>query len=108
MENLEVDIDALRRGADELAQAKEEVRQAFETFQAALGSYAQAFGGDEIGMLVGVAHQACVDALTECLSTNVAELESYADGLHGMAEKYRAVEEDVTASFRSILGSLGG
>ncbi|MEH0824336.1 MULTISPECIES: PE domain-containing protein [unclassified Micromonospora] len=108
MENLDVDIDAIRRGADELAQAKEDVRQAFEAFQAAVGGYAQAFGGDEIGMLVGVAHQACVDALTECVSTNVAELESYVDGLHAMAESYRAVEEGVTASFRSILGSLGG
>ncbi|MEU5937891.1 PE domain-containing protein [Micromonospora sp. NPDC047548] len=108
MEPLDVDIDAIRHGADELDRAKEDVRQAFEAFQAAVGGYAQAFGGDEIGMLVGVAHQACVDALTECVSTNVAELASYVDGLHGMAESYRAVEDDATSSFRSILGKLGG
>ena len=108
MEPLEVDVDALRRGAEQLAQAREGVRQAFEAFQAAAGGYAGAFGGDEIGMLLGLAHQACVDGLTECLSTNVAELESYAEGLAAMAEGYRAVEEDAAASFRAILGSLGG
>ncbi|MEV0807440.1 type VII secretion target [Micromonospora sp. NPDC050200] len=108
MEPLDVDIDALRRGADELDRARESVRQAFEAFQAAAGGYAQAFGGDEIGMLLGVAHQACVDGLTECLSTNITELENYAAGLHSMAERYQAVEEDATSSFQSILGKLGG
>ncbi|MEH0983675.1 hypothetical protein [Micromonospora sp. CPCC 205556] len=108
MEPLDVDIDALRQGADQLAQAKESVRQAFEAFQAAAGGYADAFGGDGIGMLLSVGHQACLEALTECFSTNVAELESYADGLKGMAESYREIEEGVSASFRSILGSLGG
>ncbi|MCM0675856.1 hypothetical protein NCC78_14330 [Micromonospora phytophila] len=108
MENLDVDLDALRRGADELAQARESVRQTFEAFRAAAGGYASAFGGDEIGTLLGVAHQACVDAVTECFSTNLTELESYVDGLHQMADGYRAVEEDVATSFGSILGSLGG
>ncbi|PZF94778.1 WXG100 family type VII secretion target [Micromonospora deserti] len=108
MENLDVDIDALRRGADELDQAKESVREIFEGFQTTVGGYAAAFGGDGIGTLLGVAHQACVEALSECLGTNIAELESYVDGLRGMADSYRAVEEDAAASFRSMLGSLGG
>ncbi|MEW2375697.1 hypothetical protein AB0883_06270 [Micromonospora sp. NPDC047812] len=108
MESLDVDIDALGRGADELEQAKESVRQVFEGFQAAVGGYAAAFGGDDIGSLLGVAHQACVDALAECLGTNITELESYVDGLRGMADGYRAAEENAAASFRSILGSLGG
>ncbi|MEU4773986.1 hypothetical protein [Micromonospora sp. NPDC023644] len=108
MENLDVDIDALGRGADELERAKESVRQVFEGFQASVDGYAAAFGGDDIGSLLGIAHQACVDALAECLDTNITELESYVDGLRGMAESYRAVEDDVAASFRSMLGSLGG
>ncbi|MDO3702661.1 hypothetical protein Q3W71_13380 [Micromonospora sp. C28SCA-DRY-2] len=108
MENLDVDIDALRRGAAELEQARDSVRQIFESFQAAVAGYAAAFGGDDIGSLLGIAHQSCVDALTECLSTNIDELGNYADGLHQMADGYRAVEEDVAASFRSMLGALGG
>ncbi|MGC4744081.1 hypothetical protein ACLQ28_00220 [Micromonospora sp. DT201] len=107
MDPLDVDVDSVRRGAEELVQAKEQVGQAFEAFQAAVGSYAQAFGGDDIGMLLGVAHQACVDGLTECLSTNLIELENYAAGLHSMADGYRAVEEGVTDIFQSILGKLG-
>ncbi|MEV4493649.1 hypothetical protein AB0K04_26465 [Micromonospora coxensis] len=107
MEPLDVDADALARGAEQLAGAKESVRQTFESFQAAVGAYEQAFGGDEIGMLLGVAHQACVEALAECLSTNITELENYAEGLRAMAEGYRAVEDGVTDAFRSILGKLG-
>ncbi|MFG1841180.1 hypothetical protein [Micromonospora sp. NPDC049175] len=107
MDPLDVDVDSVRRGAEQLAQAKEQVGQAFEAFQAAVGSYAQAFGGDEIGMLLGVAHQACVDGLTECLSTNLVELDNYAAGLHSMADGYRAVEEGVGDLFQSILGKLG-
>ncbi|TDB75928.1 PE domain-containing protein [Micromonospora sp. KC723] len=107
MEPLEVDVDALRRGADQLAQARENVRAAFEAFQAAAGGYADAFGGDEIGMLLSVGHQACVEALAECVGTNLAELDSYVTGLKGMADGYREVEEGVAAAFRSILGKLG-
>lgn len=107
MENLDVDITALHRGATELERARESVRQAFESFQSAVAGYAYAFGDDEIGTLLSVAHQACVDALTECLSTNIEELGSYADGLHQMADSYQAVEEEITASFHSMLGALG-
>ena len=107
MEPLDVDIDALRRGAEQLSTAKEGVRQIFESFQATVAGYEQAFGGDGIGMLLGVAHQACVEALTECLGTNITELQSYADSLRGMADDYQAVEDDASEAFRSILGKLG-
>ncbi|MEU2611827.1 hypothetical protein ABZ570_09630 [Micromonospora sp. NPDC007271] len=108
MDPLDVDVDSLRQSADELERAKEAVRETFEGFQAMAANYADAFGGDEIGMLLGVAHQACVDAATECFSTNVTELESYVDGLHEMAERFQRVEDAAAASFRRIFGSLGG
>ncbi|MFG3697093.1 WXG100 family type VII secretion target [Micromonospora sp. NPDC047620] len=107
MEPLDVDIDALRRGAEQLGAAKESVRQTFESFQAAVAGYEQAFGGDDIGMLLGVAHQACVEAVAECLGTNITELESYAESLRGMADGYQTVEDGVSEAFRSILGKLG-
>ncbi|HEX5598538.1 MAG TPA: type VII secretion target [Micromonosporaceae bacterium] len=108
MDNLDVDIDSLRRGAEELERAKEGVRGTFEAFQAALESYAGAFGGDDIGMLLGTAHQACIEAAAECFSTNLVELEDYVDSLHAMADKYQAVEDEAASSFSQLLGSLGG
>ncbi|MEV4754457.1 hypothetical protein AB0J86_04960 [Micromonospora sp. NPDC049559] len=108
MDPLDVDVDSLRQGADELERAKESVRATFEAFQAMAANYADAFGGDEIGMLLGIAHQACLDAAKECFSTNITELESYAEGLQEMAESFQRTEEAVTASFAKILGSLGG
>ncbi|MEV5689997.1 hypothetical protein [Micromonospora globbae] len=108
MENLDVDIDALHRGAEQLERAKETVREAFESFQSAVASYAHAFGDDDIGSLLATAHDACVQAVTECFSTNVRELENYVDGLLGMADGYQSVEEAISAAFDRLLGSLGG
>ncbi|MEV1331279.1 hypothetical protein AB0J20_17085 [Micromonospora costi] len=108
MENLHVDIDSLRRGAEQLEQAKETVREAFEGFQAAVEGYADAFGGDDIGTLLAVAHSACVEAATECFGTNVSELETYVDGLLDMADNYQSVEDGIAAAFSRMLGSLGG
>lgn len=108
MEPLEVDIDALRQGAAGLDQARESIRQVFERFQAMVANFENAFGDDEIGTLLSVGHEACMNALTECLSTNFEELGSYADGLRQMADSYQAAEEEISASFRSILGTLGG
>ncbi|MFK3981672.1 hypothetical protein ACI2K4_14990 [Micromonospora sp. NPDC050397] len=108
MDAIDIDVDSLHRGADHLEQAKESVRSGFEGFQAAVQGYSNAFGGDDIGTLLGVAHQACVEAAIECFSTNLVELENYVDSLHGMAEEYQVIEERTTSIFKNILGSLGG
>lgn len=108
MEPLDVDLDSLQRGAEQLEQAKENVRAVFESFQASLDGYADAFGGDDIGTLLAVAHAACVNAAAECFGTNLDELETYVDGLFGMADRYQRAEEDIGASFARLLGSLGG
>jgi hypothetical protein len=108
MNSFEVDVDAIHRGADELERAKEGVREAFESFQAILSGYADAFGGDGIGMLLSVAHQACVEAAAECFGTNIEELTGYVDSLHGMADDYQSSEDEIASSFSKMLGSLGG
>lgn len=108
MDQVRIDVETIRQGARELQQAKDDVHQAFEGFATSLEGYANAFGGDEIGMLLGVAHQACLDAASECFTTNVAELENYADSLNRLADTYQQAEEEATASFKALLDALGG
>lgn len=104
---LQADLDSVRTGANQVEQAKESVRAGFESFQAAVSGYADAFGGDEIGMLLGTAHQACVDAVTQCFSTNIVDLEDYVDCLHKMAEDLQAVDDEAANLFTRMLGSMG-
>lgn len=108
MDSFEVDVDVIRRGANELERAKGSVREAFENFQATVESYADAFGGDDIGTLLGVAHQACIEAAAECFNTNIEELTTYVDSLHDMADDYESTEDEIAASFGKMGGSLGG
>jgi hypothetical protein len=107
MNPFDVDVDAIHRGADELERAKEGVRETFESFQAALEGYADAFGGDEIGMLLSVAHQACVGAAAECFNTNIEELAGYVDTLHDMADDYQSADDEIASTFSKMLGSFG-
>lgn len=104
---LDIDVETLRRGAAELERAKETVREHVEAFQTAVESFADAFGGDTIGMLVGMAHSSVIEGALECLTTNVTELEDYVDTLNGMADKHEEGEERNRASFETILGALG-
>lgn len=105
---LDIDVESIRRGAAELERAKEVVREHVEAFQTAVESFADAFGGDTIGMLVGVAHQSVIEGALECLTTNVTELEDYVDTLNDMADKHEEGEEKTRASFETILGAIGG
>lgn len=107
LENLSVDIDALRRGAEQLARARENVQATFDGFRSAVAGFTGAFGGDDIGGLLAEAHSACVDAATECFSTNISELGSYVDDLRRMAEGFERADDEISASLAKLLGALG-
>lgn len=108
MASLDIDLDALRSGADDLDVAKEQVQALFDQFQSAAEALADAFGGDEIGMLVGMAHQACMEAAAECFSTNLEDLADYALSLREMADNHQAADEETASIFEQLLGELGG
>lgn len=107
MNSLDIDLESMRQGADQLDQAKENVRAAFEQFQGAAEALADAFGGDEIGTLLGMAHQACLDAALECFGTNIEDLEDYTLCLREMADNHQAADEETAAIFESLLSELG-
>ena len=107
MDSLSIDLESIRKGADQLDQAKDNVRSMFEQFQGGAESLADAFGGDEIGMLLGIAHQACLDAALECFGTNIEDLEDYAVCLREMADNHQAADDETASMFESLLGELG-
>lgn len=106
MADVDIDPDSLRQAADEMDAVKEEVQALYDGFMSSLEQFADAFGGDEIGMLLGIAHQACSDALTECLGTNITELEDYAVCLREMADDHQASDDETAKIFEGLLADL--
>jgi uncharacterized protein YukE len=107
MPSFDIDPDSMRQAADQLDVAKEEVQGLLDQFTGALEQFADAFGGDEIGMLVGMAHQACTDALTECFSTNIEDLTGYAQSVREMADNHQSADDETAKIFTELLGELG-
>jgi uncharacterized protein YukE len=104
--SFDIDPDSMRQAADQLDVAKDEVQGLLDQFTGALEQFSDAFGGDEIGMLVGIAHQACTDALTECFSTNIEDLTDYAQSLREMADGHQAADDETAQIFNELLGEL--
>jgi uncharacterized protein YukE len=105
--SFDIDPDSMRQAADQLDAAKEEVQGLLDQVPGALEQFADAFGGDEIGTLVGIAHQACADALSECFGTNIDEIADYAQCVREMADNHQATDDEAAQIFNELLGELG-
>lgn len=108
MAGFDIDPETMRKAADELDAGKDEVQGLLDQFTGALEQFADAFGGDTIGSLVGIAHQACSDALTECFTTNIDDLADYALNLREMADAHEAGDQETAQIFEQLLGELDG
>jgi uncharacterized protein YukE len=104
---VEIDLEALRRGADELDAATEAVRGLFDQFKSAVDGLGDSFGSDMIGSLLDIAHQVCVEAAVECVETNIEDLLDYAENLRGMADTHEAADTDIASVFERLLAELG-
>lgn len=108
MAGFSIDPETMRRSADELESGTAEVQGLLDQFTAALEQYADAFGGDTVGSLVGIAHQACADALNECFTTNIEELGQISTALREMADGHETGDAETAQTFKQLLGELGG
>jgi uncharacterized protein YukE len=104
---VELDLDSYRRGADQLDAATEAVRGIFDQFKSAVDGLADSFGGDMIGSLLDVAHQVVMDALMECIETNIEDLLDYANSLREMADAHEAADNEAARLFMELLAELG-
>jgi hypothetical protein len=108
---LAVDAGAIRAAGRQLAQVADDFEAKVDRFVGELDGYGEPWGGDDIGMLIGVAHDAVLDAALDCFDSNVATMHGYAENLAGMADNYDTVEDGNTESFSAIgadMPSYGG
>jgi len=104
---IQLDLDSIRQGADELDAATEMVEGLFDQFKSSVEGLADSFGGDMIGSLLDLAHQAVMEAINECISTNIEDLLDYANTLREMADNHESTDDDVASIFDQLLAELG-
>lgn len=99
---IRVDPEQLRSAASQLAQVADQFGLDVDAFVSELDGYGQPWGGDDIGLLIGTAHDAVLDAALDCFDDNVDTMYDYSDNLLAMADNYDTVEGDNTQSFGDI------
>jgi len=104
---VDLDLDSIRKGADELDAATELVQGLFDQFKSAVEGLGDSFGGDMIGSLLDVAHQVVMEAISECVSTNIEDLLDYANTLREMAENHENNDNEIASIFERLLAELG-
>ncbi|SDL52216.1 PE family protein [Glycomyces sambucus] len=106
MSGFEISPETMRRAAEALETAGTGVQELHDEFTAAIEKYADAFGGDDIGTLLGTAHGALSGAVTECFTSNIEELAYYSASLREMAESHQANDDVIAALFAGLSGEI--
>lgn len=104
---VQLDLDSIREGADALDSATEMVQGIFDEFKSAVEGLADSFGGDMIGSLLDLAHQVVMEALMECIESNIEDLLDYAVNLREMADNHENADSEAARIFRELLAELG-
>ncbi|WUI01178.1 hypothetical protein OHR68_04970 [Spirillospora sp. NBC_00431] len=106
-DELRVSDADLRRAADRLGRAIDQMDGDLQAFKGELAGFGQPWGGDDIGMLIGLCYQGAYDLAMDCYDSNLDELDSFADDLEEMADNYKGSEDLSEIEVNKIKEILG-
>lgn len=93
MRTTEVETLILRRAEQELAEMAERTITQLEQFQSELESFGEAWGNDDLGMLIGEVYKAALSMALNCLFSNLDTVFGYADRLSVTADEYDTTDQ---------------
>lgn len=93
MRTTEVETLILRRAEQELVEMVERTVTQLEGFQNELESFGEAWGNDDLGMLIGEVYKAALSLAMNCLFSNLDTVFGYADRLAVTADDYDATDQ---------------
>ncbi|GIF45600.1 hypothetical protein DFJ67_0766 [Asanoa ferruginea] len=99
-----VDPQALGVSGASLERVGTEFATALRAFQSELAGFGAPWGSDEIGSLIGAAHEEVASWAFECFSAAASEVAAAGVDLGGMAAGYREVEEQIRGAFEAFGG----
>ncbi|TDC61900.1 hypothetical protein E1200_27655 [Actinomadura sp. GC306] len=106
-DGFQVSTEQLTSSAGGLTQAAEQFSRQVQQFEAQINGYGEPWGGDDIGMLIGIAHAACFEAAMKCFKENAEELSERAKALEAVAKNYTTMEQSNVQTVNSISKALG-
>jgi uncharacterized protein YukE len=106
MAGVEVSHEAMHKSAGDMDAVKDQIQALIDKFNGKVAEYADAFGGDEIGSLLGIAHEACTGALNDCFTSNIEELTQFGQNIREMADDHQATDDEIAKGFEQLLGEL--
>jgi hypothetical protein len=101
----QVDPAALGGSGTQLSEVAGTFLGALRAFEAELAGFGSPWGTDEIGSLIGAAHEEVAAWAFECFRTAAEELSAAGFDLGDMATAYEEVEDRVRGAFESFGGA---
>ncbi|MGP4026094.1 WXG100 family type VII secretion target [Actinomadura sp. 3N407] len=106
-DGFQVSTDQLTSSAGRLTQAAEQFGGQVQQFESQINGYGEPWGGDDIGMLIGIAHNACFEAAMKCFKENAEELSERAKALEAIAKNYTTMEQSNVQTVNAVSKALG-
>lgn len=91
--HMQVSSIRLRKTAAELQAVADRLSQQAQAFQGEVESFGAPWGSDDIGMIIGAAHDAVFQAAIECFTTNAEEIQGRAEQIVAAAENHEKAED---------------
>lgn len=105
---LQVDPEGLSGSGRALEGVAARFTDALAAFRAELESFGRPWGSDDIGSLIGAAHDEVSSFAFECFDSALEEIAAAGTDLSAMGARYAEVEAAITQGFHGLQQGLGG
>jgi hypothetical protein len=102
-----IDPERLSASGSALQSVASRLSAELASFQSELAGYDGPWGSDEIGSLIGAAHDEVSSWAFECYQDALDELASAGADVVNISTQYTEVDENVSRRFRGVLTELG-
>lgn len=108
MTGLQVDPEGLSGSGRALESVASRFTEALTAFRAELEGFGRPWGSDDIGSLIGAAHDEVSAFAFECFDGALAEIAAAGVDLSAMGERYAGIEAAIRQGFDGLQQGLGG
>jgi len=98
--DIEIRPETLRRAADDLDRAAAQFRSQLEQMRGQLSGFADAWGNDDLGALIGETVTVCTDVLDGLFTDILDELDHDAADLVGIADNHEHTDSQAATRFK--------
>ncbi|SDD22057.1 WXG100 family type VII secretion target [Glycomyces harbinensis] len=108
MSGLQITPDELEKAGKNIEGTSETFNTVLEEFRSTIEGIGDACGGDEIGGLIGDAHQAIYEAAMECFQEAAQSMKDAGFDVQDFAIQHLAADEEIAQAFKTFQSDMGG